>query len=327
MDWKQCTDLPLKCFVTSVAELAGKVYVSIKGSQCAYLNTLVYVAKENRWYELPPLPHARFSLCAIPSKNQLLAIGGLQISDGIISVSNSVYSWNESTNRWANVYPDMPTSRWSSSSIGYQSTAVVAGGVTCLDPFTITRAVEVLHVNDNVQDSYWSVVQQLPHIVYEAVPLIVNDTVYIATGNDRGKGGSTCSIISASIPNLLQSSNNTSSSGGQVWNKVPDMPYCSYAINYYSGYLITFTGDCMVEMADEDSAVCKLVPLMHLYNPDTDSWDYVDNVTHGYYLGRSVHLSPNKLFFVGGLTGKHYLGNSDDLVTTCLMLTITSATK
>ena len=300
------------------------MYVSIKGSQCAYLNALVYVAKDNRWSELPPLPHARFSLCTIPSKNQLLAIGGLQISDSVINVSNSVYSWNESDNRWVKNYPDMPTSRWSSSSIGYQSTLVVAGGVTCMDPFTITRAVEVLHVND---DAHWSVVEQLPHIVYEAVPLIVNDKLYIATGNDRGKGGSTCSVISASLPDLLQSSNDVRSTGGQVWNKIPDMPYCSYAINHYGGYLITLTGDCMVELADEDSAVCKLVPLMHLYNPDTDSWDYVDNVNHGFYLGRSIHLSPDKLFFIGGLTGKHYLGNSDDLVTTCLMLTITPAAK
>lgn len=320
-------DLPLKCFVTSIAELAGKVYVSIKGSQCAYLNALVYVTREDRWHELPALPHARFSLCTIPSKNQLLAVGGLQIINGIVNVSNSIFSWNESTNSWANDYPDMPTSRWSSAAVGYESTVVVAGGVTHLEPFTITRAVEVLHVGESATDTYWSVVERLPHIVYEAIPLIVNDKIYIATGNDRGKGGSTCSVISASLPELLQSSTATGNVGGQVWNKIPDMPYCSYAINHYGGYLITFTGDCMVELPDEDNAVCKLVPLMHLYNPDTDSWDYIDNVTHGYYLGRSVHLTANKIFFIGGLTGKHYLGNSDDLVTTCLMLTITSTTK
>ena len=327
LDWKQCTDLPLKCFVTSVAELEGKVYISIKGSQCAYLNPLVYITAQNRWYELPPLPHARYSLCAIPSKNQLLAIGGVKVTDGIVDIINSVYSWNESDNKWVNVYPDMPTARWSSSSICCQSTVVVAGGVTS-QAITITRAVEVLHVNKHAPDSYWSVVEQLPHVIYESIPLIINDNVYIAAGNDRKKGGnSTCSVVSASLSDLLQSSSTTSHPDGQVWKKIPDMPYCSYAINHYGGYLITFTGDCMVELPDEDNAVCKLIPLMHLFNSDTDSWDYVDNVTHGYFLGRSVHLSPNKLFFVGGLTGKHYLGNSDDLVTKCLMLTITPTTK
>lgn len=319
--------MPLNCFVTSVVELDGKVYVSIKGSQCSYLNALVYVTRDNRWYDLPPLPQARFSLCTIPSKKQLLAVGGLHVNDGIINVSSGVFSWNESDNTWVSIYPNMPTSRWSPCSIGYQSTAIVAGGVTCLDPFTITRAVEVLHVNEDASESYWSVVERLPHMVYEAVPLIINDKIYIAAGNDRGKGGSTCSVISASLSDLLQSSNDTSSVSGQAWNKIPDMPYCSYAINHYGGYVITFTGDCMVELTEEDNAVCKLVPLMHLFNPDTDSWDYVGNITLGYYLGKSVHLSPDKLLFVGGLTGKHYLGNSDDLVTTCRILTITPTSK
>ena len=319
--------MPLKCFVTSVAELGGKVYISVKGSQCAYLNPLVYITGQNRWCELPPLPHARFSLCAIPSKNQLLAIGGVQVRDGIVDITNSVYSWNESDNSWVNVYPDMPTSRWSSSSVCHQSTVVVAGGVTSLG---ITRAVEVLHANEYAPDSYWSVVEQLPHMIYEAIPLIINDNIYIAAGNDRKKGGnSTCSVVSAPLSDLLQSSDtiNASHPGVQVWKKIPDMPYCSYAINHYGGYLITFTGDCMVELPDEDNAVCKLIPLMHLFNSDTDSWDYVDNVTHGYFLGRSVHLSPNKLLFIGGLTGKHYLGNSDDLVTKCITLTITPTAK
>ena len=299
------------------------MYISIKGSQCAYLNPLVYTSSQNRWSELPPLPHARFSLCAIPSKNQLLAIGGVYVVDGTVNITNSVYTWNEGDNNWVTVYPGMPTSRWNSSSIGTESAAVVASGVTCLDPFTITRAVEVLHVNEYAPDSYWSVVEQLPHMIYEAIPLIINDDIYIASGNDKGKGGSSCSVVSATLSDLLQSSNTTTCAGGQVWKKIPDMPYCSYAINHYKGNLITFTGDCMVELPDEDDAVCKLIPLMHLFNPDTDSWDYVDNVTHGYFLGRSVHLTPDKLLFIGGLTGKHYLGNRDDLVSSCLMLSIT----
>ena len=33
----------------------------------------------------------------------------------------------------------------------------------------------------------------------------------------------------------------------------------NYAINHYKGNLITFTGDCMVELLDEDNTVCKLV--------------------------------------------------------------------
>ena len=92
-------------------------------------------------------------------------------------------------------------------------TVIVAGGVTCYDPFTITRAVEVLHINDNnLHDSYWSVVEQLPLVVYEAIPLIVNDKLYIAVGTDTSPGTSTCNVVTASLSELLQSSNNNTSS-------------------------------------------------------------------------------------------------------------------
>ena len=74
----------------------------------------------------------------------------------------------------------MPTARYCSSSISHGLTVIVAGGITCHDPYTITRAVEVLHINDNnLHDSYWSVVEQLPLVVYEAIPLIVNDKLLV----------------------------------------------------------------------------------------------------------------------------------------------------
>ena len=143
----------------------------------------------------------------------------------------------------------MPTARGRSSSISHGLTVIVAGGITGWDPFTIIRAVEVLHINDNNHcDSYWSVVEQLPLVVYDAIPLIVNDKLYIAQGYDTIPGASTCNVVTASLPELLriQSSNNNTSSS-QVWSKLPDMPYSSESINHYQGHLITFTGDHQVE--------------------------------------------------------------------------------
>ena len=118
--------------------------------------------------------------------------------------------------------------------------------------------MEVLHINDNnLHDSYWSVVEQLPLVVYDAIPLIiVNDKLYIAQGYDTS-GFSTCNIVTTSLPELLQSGNNNVSSS-QVWSKLPDMPYSSDSINHYQGHLITFTGGCKVERPDEDKPVWEL---------------------------------------------------------------------
>ena len=146
--------------------------------------------------------------------------------------------------------------------------------------------------------------------------------IYMAQGYDRYPGSSSCNVVTASLPELLQSSNNNTSSS-QVWSKLPDMPYSSCSINHYQGHLITFTGDLMVERPDEDKPVFESVPLIHIYNPDTKTWDCVGDIPIGYCLGMSVHIRENKILFIGGLTGTHNINQDDDIMTTCSILTLT----
>ena len=56
-----------------------------------------------------------------------------------------MFLWDEKYNKWLTPYPNMPTARCHSSNISHELTVIVAGGITCDDPVTITRAVEVLH--------------------------------------------------------------------------------------------------------------------------------------------------------------------------------------
>ena len=323
LTWQQCADLPDKCWATSVAELDGKVYVSGYSNRGGNKFVVVYDSNKDQWSTLPDLPYWLFSLVTVTEKKQLLAIGGRINNNGVIEESNKVFLWDEKYKKWLTPYPNMPTARCASSSISHGLTVIVAGGITCYDPYTITRAVEVLHINDNnLHDSYWSVVEQLPLVVCEAIPLIVNDKLYIAQGADALTGHSTCNVVTASLPELLQSSNNNTSSS-QVWSKLPDMPYSSSSINHYQGHLITFTGGRLVERPDEDKPVMELVPLIHIYNPDTKTWDCVGDIPHGYYLGRSVHIRENKILFIGGVTGRHDPNIDDDILTTCSILTFT----
>ena len=299
--------------------------VSGCSSRGACVDPFVYDSNKDQRSILPDLsPCARFSLVTVTEKKQLLAIGGRTNNNGVIEMSNKVFLWDEKYRKWLTPYPNIPTARCRSSSISHGLTVIVAGGITCHDPFTITRAVEVLHINDNnLHDSYWSVVEQLPLVVWQAILLIVNDKLYIAQGYDTSPY-STCNTVTASLPELLQSSNNNTSSS-QVWSKLPDMPYSSCSINHYQGHLITFTGGRMVERPDEDKPVWELVPLIHIYNPDTKTWDCVGDIPHGYeyYLGRSVHIREDKILFIGGLTGRHNPNIDDDIMTTCSILIIT----
>ena len=181
----------------------------------------MYDSNKDQWSILPALPYASFNLVTVPDRKQLLAIGGLVNNNVVVEISNKVFLWDEENRKWTTSYPNMPTARCYCSSISHGSTVIIAGGVTCWDPWTITRAVEVLHIQEHSRftNSHWSVVDQLPHLVCDAIPLIVNDNLYIAVGSDNKTGASTCNIVTASLPELLQSRNKNTSSG-QVWNRL-----------------------------------------------------------------------------------------------------------
>ena len=313
--------MPAKRWITSVAELDGKVYTTVMDGSSSYRDPSVYDYSKDSWATMPPLPYARFCLIAVHDLKQLLAIGGYSKCNGVFEISNKVYLWDVEKEIWTTPYPDMPTGRCTCSGIYHELSVIVAGGTTCLDSFTNTNAVEILNINTSqLSSSYWSIVEPLPYSVYSAVPLIVDNTLYITTGYDRDNQ-CTCGVVAASLVKLLQSS--ATGGSGQVWKKLPDMPYPSFAITHYQGHLIIFTGDQLVERPDEDKPIFKLIPLIHIYNPDTSSWNYVGDVSHGYYIGRSVHVTNDKILFIGGLTGMHDPCNNDDMIASCTLLTFT----
>ena len=187
---------------------------------------------------MPELPYTWFSLVVVPHKKQVLAIGGLTSKN---EVTNKAFAWDGDNKRWTTPYPNMPTARCLSSCIFCGSSVIVAGGVASLHPRQLTRAIEVLYITEHeslFSKSQWRIVQQLPHIVCEAVPLITDDTLYIVSGYDND-GQSTRNIVTASLPELLQSSNKKT---GNVWHKLHDMPYSSWSITH-QGRLIVLNGD------------------------------------------------------------------------------------
>ena len=314
--WQQCADLPYNYWALSVAELEGKVYVTVMDSGFANFDPLMYDSSKDQWSSLPALPYVHFSLVTIPDRKQLLAIGGVVSNDGVIEITNKVFLWDEENKKWTTPYPNIPTARSRCSSVSHGSTVIVAGGVTCYHPWTMTRRVEVLYIKEHS----WSVVERLPHVVCEAIPLIVDDRLYFSQGYDA-KGPSSCNVITASLPELLQSSNKNASSG-QVWNKLLDMPYSSHSINHYQGRLITFGGSYQVEQVDEHNPVFQSVQLIHIYNPHTRTWDHVGEIPHGYLLGRSVRIRESRYLFIGGLSGTYDPNRDDDMMITCSILTL-----
>ena len=162
-------------------------------------------------------------------------------------------------------------------------------------------------------------VEQLPHVTRDAVPLIVDDHLYIAGGYDSNHQ-STCNIVAASLPALLQSGIKRTTNG-KVWHKLPDMPYSPWSITHYQGRLIIINGDRKVALSEENT--WRVIKQSYLFNTNANSWDYVGDDFHGYKLGRAVHLEENKIIFIGGITGTFDVSKESDLVETCSILTFT----
>ena len=290
--------MPEKCWVNAVTEMDGKVYVSAMTSNG--FPPFMYDINREQWFPMPMLSRRYFVLVAVPSKKHLLAIGGS--IEG--TMSDEVFLWEEKHKKWVIQYPNMPTPRCSITGICYRSTVIVAGGIT---QWAVTRVVEVLYINDvSPSYSYWSTVEQLPHGIYSAVPLLHNDNLYISS-HATDFHVNTFTVITAPVPELLKSNNSSSSnsSSNSLWSKLPDAPYSSYSMICYQGHLITFTGIHLVEELQRSKPVRKLVPIIHIYNPDTLSWDCVGYISCKYTLGRSVHIGDNKILFIGGLTGSY----------------------
>ena len=106
LTWQHCAELPSKCYVESVAELDGKVYVTVSDSNYARENPLMYDSNKDQWSTLPELPYVHFSLVTVPDRKQLLAIGG--IGDHKV-ISNKVFLWDEENRKWTTPYFNMPT--------------------------------------------------------------------------------------------------------------------------------------------------------------------------------------------------------------------------
>lgn len=292
--------------------------ITVQDHTAAYLTPYVYNISRNKWSLLPNLPYGNASFMSIPDQNQLLAIGGCKKNDNdIVEVSRQVFQWDEVDKKWCSEYPTMPTARFSTSSISHGSVVIVAGGVTCSHPWTITRAVEILITKGPLSGfrPYWITVEKLPHAVYDAVSLIVNDSLYITGGFDE-HCHNTCSIVTASIQGLQKSnSKDISASHDQMWHKLHDMPYFSYSISHYQGHLIAFTMD---KKPDKDDHIQKV----YLYNPDAESWDYVDQFTQRHNWGRSILIEDHLILVVGGTTGTAYKGEDNDLVKTCFTISL-----
>ena len=184
---------------------------------------------------------------------------------------------------WSDVSPPMPTKRCGTAAVTSKEQLIVAGGTTGLDLADNINTVEVMDTKTLV----WSTVASLPHPYNYASATICEDHLYMLGGfDDKGR---TKSVLTCSLTKLLQSSSSLSSS---VWHRVAD------DVAAYRSTCAAVNGQLLaVGGCDEDF---KATAAIHKYNPITNSWDHISNMTTARYRCLVAVLPTNEMMVVGG---------------------------
>ena len=136
----------------------------------------------------------------------------------------------------------------------------------------------------NTETLQWSTAADLPQPVSIAPRAVCGDHVYILSLESHSKTMYTCSVSA-----LIQSCTLRSTAG--VWDNFAAPPVTDTACVSILGRLLTIGG--------RDSNR-KSTTAVHMYNPDSDSWEVISHMATPRYECSAAVSRNNQLMVVGG---------------------------
>lgn len=276
--------------------LNGKAYCqgAISNPKSEYI-VYCWDLSQNTWTALPPLHFRDFSLSQV--NNELVAVGGMkELSDGVFIISNFIFTYDQTSQKWIRNIPSMPTPRYSSAVLSFPSALLVAGGCTAESSDSRTDIVEVFQP----EFSMW----------YRTKPLLVkcssmsivatDDVCYILGGLE---GSSILNyVFYASVTDLLHNAvpaNETSSMINNftqtVWKTLPNTPIylCGQVVATLANKLITIGGE-ITNDGEENSH------MIYMYSSSTNEWVHISDLPTPRSRATVVVLSSGEILMIGG---------------------------
>ena len=170
---------------------------------------------------------------------------------------------------------------------------IVAGGWS---PDKEKAPVEIM----DIRTLQWSTVASLPHPLWQAIPTICGDRLYIGGGFCTG-GGATKSVVMCEVKDLLQSQPQSLatrpglSSSPPVWKEVAPLPVVLSSLVTFQGQLLAVGGSTTRRNADSTSDVMQ-------YDAITNSWKVVSQMKVKRNYCFAAVLPNNTLMVCGGDT-------------------------
>ena len=284
MRWQKEPKAPQKMYRGSAAVDGNMAYFNGHGSTTVHS----YDSNTQEWCQLPDAPHTQSTLVVV--HHVLTMVGGLisvEATDSLLSLTGEGRD-----KKWLPNLPAMPTKRYNTAAVCSGHSLIVAGGEDASDRLA---TVEVLDT-----DAWqWSIASSLTHPLTDATISICGERLYILGGCDQ-IGSETRSVLSCSIPNLLQSCQTQPLAGklrtapankSTIWRQVADAPHCSSSCTTLCGQLVAVGGG----LFSSTSAIT-------VYNETTDSWEAMGNMPTAQRWALVAILN-GKMMVVGGKVG------------------------
>ena len=243
-------------------------------SDCFNNVVVEYNCETKLWCEMPALPINRFTIVCVD--HILTSVGGWD--DGWFggSPTNRVYSLID--RKWVNHFPVMRSKRTSPIAVYANNILVVAGGFG--NDYKPVSMIEVL----NTQTEQWSTATSLPIKMYQAsVGAFCGEHIYIAgilLEQD------TTPMFKCSRLALIASTQKLQTN---VWEEVACVPVNSSSLATVSGHLLSIGGKDSQRKPTAD---------IHQYNPTTDSWEVVSQMSVASRYFHVAVLAGNKIMTV-----------------------------
>ena len=235
-----------------MVEFKEKVYIGggLAASDKDLRTVMVYDPKLDSYDTLPPYTYKYFSMAVV--NNQLVLIGGKDVQTN--KKTNKLGVWNEQSNRWTYLLPQMITACQSASVATHNNRwLVVIGGY---DGSVLTR-VEIL---DTTESRYWYHAASLPQPLCDAPPVTIGNMCYLLGGYTKGLARSK-KVFSVCLDDLISQAVSQAASASapptpSPWQSLPDTPLERSTALAFNGALLAIGGSTTI----------------HLYQPSSRSW-------------------------------------------------------
>jgi len=277
LTWETCRNAP--CGMSRGAAVAhgNLAYFRPYNSH----DVLAYNPDKDDWSKLAKCPQNNFGLAVID--NIVTAVGG--ISHGQYSDCLSSFRDGE----WVTVFPPMPTKRRSAVVISAQNYIIAVGGWGLGG---ILSTVEVMDMNT----LEWYTAASLPEPASSMSATVCGGHIYLLGGRNESDELSlvafTCTLDSLICSCHPPTQTPPHTSEASVWQRIADVPVVGSACTTLNRRMLAVGG---YDLLYNDTAT------VHMYNPDSDSWLVLGNMSTPRYRCLVVELR-DCIVAVGGCT-------------------------